>query len=780
MGVSGASASLTAHSVSKVVRESAHSLALLKLNILITVESMMRSDALGFFWEDVAVVKKAKAEKFKRTAPEPTWERPDYLPGLERAMAYTPPELTLQDIAEMTAEDELIFDIESYPNYFLASFLCRKTGRVLSFERSEWKDFDSAELLYVLEKSTTVGFNNIPFDIPIATLAARGRNCKELHDAVQMLIVDRMRPSDVLKAYKAKKLTVNTIDLIEVAPLQGSLKIYSGRLHTDHMQDLPFAPGTVLSREQAQIVKFYNIYADLRNTNLLREALEPQIALRYVMSNEYGVDLRSKSDPQVAEAVIIQAMTKENGRRPIADVIVPGTTYQYRAPACIKFSSPLLQWALARVQGSSFVVGESGSVEMPQAMKELSLSIGNSVYTMGIGGLHSTESTIHHVSDNYRVLKDRDVTSFYPQIILNQGLYPKKMGLAFLRVYQGIVTRRVEAKHKASAAAKAGDKELATYYKNIANSLKIVLNGLYGKFGSKYAVVYAPDLIIQVTLTGQLVLLMLIERLELAGIPVVSANTDGIVMSVPRHMLPTYEVIVKQWELDTHFETEETEYVALFSRDVNNYIALGTPDKNGNVSIKSKGAFANPWSNKGHKEPWMHKNPSSQVCITAVEELLTKGTPVEETIRNCQDMSAFISLRAVTGGAVKVWGRDYNPNLSEEDMIRTVEHRGYCKDPSGFWHCPSDDLMELTTLGQAYKGSCEAISFEYLGKTVRWYYSTTARDTDIVYAKNGNRVPRSLGAHPLMDMETELRKDIDYDWYVEEARSRLRELSFYK
>ncbi|KKS65278.1 MAG: hypothetical protein UV34_C0020G0001, partial [Parcubacteria group bacterium GW2011_GWB1_42_6] len=39
---------------------------------------------------------------------------------------------------------------------------------------------------------------------------------------------------------------------------------------------------------------------------------------------------------------------------------------------------------------------------------------------------------------------------------------------------------------------------------------------------------------IQVTITGQLALLMLIERLELCGVPVISANTDGLVVECPR------------------------------------------------------------------------------------------------------------------------------------------------------------------------------------------------------------------------------------------------------
>lgn len=64
-------------------------------------------------------------------------------------------------------------------------------------------------------------------------------------------------------------------------------------------------------------------------------------------------------------------------------------------------------------------------------------------------------------------------------------------------------------------------------------TFKIVLNGTFGKLGSKYSFLYSPNLMIQVTITGQLALLMLIEALEAAGISVVSANTDGIVSRCP-------------------------------------------------------------------------------------------------------------------------------------------------------------------------------------------------------------------------------------------------------
>ena len=63
-----------------------------------------------------------------------------------------------------------------------------------------------------------------------------------------------------------------------------------------------------------------------------------------------------------------------------------------------------------------------------------------------------------------------------------------------------------------------------SYHKVQTDSLKISVNGSFGKLGSKYSALYAPDLLIQTTVTGQLALLMLIERLHLAGVRVISAN----------------------------------------------------------------------------------------------------------------------------------------------------------------------------------------------------------------------------------------------------------------
>ncbi|WP_213290064.1 hypothetical protein [Bradyrhizobium sp. sGM-13] len=173
--------------------------------------------------------------------------------------------------------------------------------------------------------------------------------------------------------------------------------------------------------------------------------------------------------------------------------------------------------------------------------------------------------------------------------------------------------------------------------------MKIVNNGAFGKLGSKWSVLFAPDLMIQVTIGGQLSLLMLIEMVERAGFRVVSANTDGIVIICPTDEEDALAAVIAKWERLTGFETEETEYSALHSRDVNNYIAV-KPDG----SVKKKGAYAEP---KIVASSW--PSPLNEVCSDAVVEYVTKGVPIFKTIHACRDIRRFVTIRTVKGDAVK-------------------------------------------------------------------------------------------------------------------------------
>ena len=220
----------------------------------------MRKDAVGLFWEDVPHVirseKKKQKVKAKVEPPEPVWLSPDYLPNLEEAQNMQVPLMNdMELLAACGNKERLLFDIETYPNYFLASFRSVVSGKLVYFEMANNSSFESGKLKWILDNFTTVGFNSLNYDLPITALAVNGANNGLLKQASDMIVAQQMRPSDVLKHFGVKMPAWDNIDLIEVAPSFSSLKIYGGRLHTPRLEDLPFEVNQNLSREQMDIVK---------------------------------------------------------------------------------------------------------------------------------------------------------------------------------------------------------------------------------------------------------------------------------------------------------------------------------------------------------------------------------------------------------------------------------------------------------------------------------------------------------------------------------------------
>lgn len=674
----------------------------------------MRSDALGFFWRDEPVIRAPKAEKVKRTPPPRTWEDPSFLPYLDEAKAFNVPLFTPDSLYQaMLRQEPLEWDMEVYGNYTLVGFRGVESGLYVFYETfndvATPQSIPLACLQWILDNFMIIGFNSKHYDEPMVSMVLAGKTNMQVKIASNKIIAEEMPGHMVLKQFKVKRVKdLNHIDLKEVAPSKCSLKLYAGRMHSDRMQDLPFAHDTILSWEQALIIRLYNV-KDLKQTGQLYKSLSKQLALRVAIGNEHGEDLRSKSDAQIAESVIASELRRMGIARPQPPTLLPGTVYYYQTPRFINFQTENMKWVLNLIQSTAFVVGEKGSIGLPQHLKDLLIPIGKMKYQMGIGGLHSTEKSIAHIASDDMLLLDTDVESYYPRIIMVLGIFPAQIGPAFLKVYGGIVERRVNAKRR---------KDKVT-----ADSLKITINGAYGKLGSVFSFLYAPDKIIQVTLTGQLCLLMLIERLEMYGFEVVSANTDGLVTKVPTARRDHFNAIVEQWRDETGFNTEETQYKALYSRDVNNYLAVKEK------GYKAKGVFANPWDadpeiNDTNEQ--LKHNPANLISIEAAIACVRFGTPVAETIRKCKDMWKFITVRTVNGGACKLWADG---------------------------------------------------GVDYLGKAIRWYYAKGV-EGEIVGVLKGNKVARSDGAKPLMELPTELADDIDYEWYEAEAENILKSIAF--
>lgn len=619
--------------------------------------------------------------------------------------------------------EKVMFDVETYPNYFLLVFLFKGEYSVYFEMRNNQPFLNQQACAYIFNNFVLVGFNSNNYDLPLVEhfLSGQATNTS-LYQFSKRLIESGERAWIVQKDYpRLISAMRNSYDLMEVAPDPNkvSLKTYAARLLVDDIQDLPFNPHKRLTDSEIDILLRYCL-KDVKNTYTLNSALKTEVEMREFMSKQYRMDLRSLSDAQIGERVVAALCEKRLGReipRPDISKIV-GTSFKYILPDYIKFQTPVLQKAAELVSTLDFFINDKGSPILPKELAEYEIKIGSTSYNLQIGGLHSQESTQAYVCDENHRLSDVDVDSFYPFIIINNKYFPQFIGEVFLEVYKhDLVEPRLDYKHK--AADESYTKEERAIFKQLANSLKIVINGIYGKLGNLYSKVYSPEFLVSVCLTGQLSLLMLIERLEIAGLKVISANTDGIVIYYDVKQRDSFDKIVKQWERDCSFTTEENFYHALYSRDVNNYIAIKS-DKDCQVkkATKLKGVYTDYWYRDVNSFR-MKNTPSVIVCRQAVVDYLMNNTPIEETIYKCDELMKFTFLQNVTGGGV-------------------------------------------------YRG-------EHFGRVARYYKSNTSFD-GIFAASSGNTVPNSQNSKLCLKVPKEMPVDVDYDFYIDYARNILYDI----
>jgi hypothetical protein len=603
--------------------------------------------------------------------------------------------LTLDaDSWDWDARTAVGIDVEIYRNFFLLCVHRFTDGKRMAFELSNRSELNRTAIKNLLTRCVTISFNGNSYDLPVIAAALAGASLKELYTLSMSIVNEGARAEKGLPG-------INHVDLMMTCPAgRQSLKMIHGRLHGQFIVDLPFPPDDWLTASQMNIVTLYCLN-DLVALKGLYHALRGPLEMRVALGQRWGLDLRSKSDAQVGEAVVRAGVERALGHR-IAQSTTTASTFGYTVPEWIRFESQQLRTLMTRLNEAQFSVDAFGNITPPLWLKTHTETLGNSIYTMGIGGLHSTEEHRALRSNTDHQLVDVDVASQYPNLILRLGLYPAATGPEFLQVYGDIVKERLAAKA-------AGDKVRM-------DGGRVAVNGVYGKLGSSYSFLYAPHMLVATTLTGQLSILMLIEMAEEAGIPVVSANTDGVVFLCPRALETQFEMILARWEEDVGMVLERTRYTALWSSSVNTYIALKEDGK-----VKRKGWIANPWAD-GDQRVALTKNPQMCVCSDAVMRWLTEEVPIDETVYNCSDPRAFVTLIKVTGGAV--W-------------------RGHA-----------------------------------LGRAARFYWS--ANGEAIRYGSaghlNGKKVPKTDGARPLPEMTEDLPPDLDYVRYCEEAIRLARDL----
>ena len=405
-----------------------------------------------------------------------------------------------------------------------------------------------------------------------------------------------------------------------------------------------------------------------------------EVRLRYNISKAYGVDVLSSSRSNIADNLFVKFYSEFSG---LAESQWRGRKTERTAMSFkrvifpfIKFKTKELQELLEEMKKVViYSIGKKALKEIAPKYPELKylktnnesgwfeVKINNLIYTIATGGLHSQDiprelkskltfvddwklsdckeggskeedapSIWDVITDNSYIYIHWDIASFYPSIMDVYKIAPAHMNEGvFVKLIHWLKETRVTAKHSKEDYIDGIPKDV------LAQVLKIVINSIYGKLGFEKGDICDRLAVLKVTINGQLMIMMLCESLELAGIEVVSANTDGIVVKLHKKNKAKFEEIADEWKRLTKLDADSEEYRCYINRDINNYVI---EELNGKVSYK------------GALHPTMYavdlqKGYDMPIVAKAVVDYFLNDKPILETLYECKNILDFCKTQNV-------------------------------------------------------------------------------------------------------------------------------------
>ena len=534
----------------------------------------------------------------------------------------------------------LIYDIETMQELFLVCIYNPETEIMHEFQVSKNTNQIDAFVRFTEDYRDYhwVGYNNLRFDAQVVEWIIRNHQNWHEIGALDVCALIAQKAADVIHdsnydvfpEFREEQLSNKQIDVFKVNHYDNknrrvSLKRLEFEMDFQNIEEMPIHhTKTDMTDDEIELTikychndvlatyEFYKITRGQTEHPLYAE--QDQIELRQDIEAEFGIPCLNYSDSKIGDEMIKKYYCSEKG---IKYDELPKKGYfrkEVLAKNCVApyvvFQTTELQNFLKHIKKQIFTLTDD--------FKE-SLPFYDNVYTFAKGGLHTENKPKIFEADEDNLIVDWDVSSYYPAIIINNGKYPQHLGKEFLRGYKQMFDKRLELKPLAKK-----DKKI----KGIVGALKLAVNSVYGKSSDMQNWIYDRQLTMFTTITGELSLLMLIEAYELAGIHVISANTDGVTIMLRKDQQDTMHSINTWWMELTSYELERTDYAKIIFSTVNDYLAIKT-----NGEIKKKGDFLTDFE--------LHKNKSARVVPIALERWFVNDVPVGDTIHNHTNIYDF-------------------------------------------------------------------------------------------------------------------------------------------
>lgn len=641
-----------------------------------------------------------------------------------------------------------VYDIEVFQNIFHCSVKNTETNDIYKFEISErknqlrelvkffkqvdkyitWGDYYTTNI-NIPTNIIFCGYNNLHYDNPIINYIIEYEDklmqyniptiCSSIFNLSKTITASSEDNIDAWKHWKYQ-IWFDTFDILTMLysnKLRVGLKEIQVTMQYPNVQEFVCDWTKPLPLEDFDSMIDYNIN-DIESTSELLNRCKKDVDLRIAIEDEYGVRVLSKDGVNIGMKILTQKYLEKTGLTwwdikdlrspmsviPLKDVILP----------FIKYDSPILQRVLDDMKNQIVSPGRKGY--------ENKFVFNNLRYSVGVGGIHSVNSPEIIIPRDDEMLIDIDVASLYPSMLIEYEFYPKHLGKEFLEVYKQIKDERIEAKHN-------GDK-----VKN--ETLKLALNGLSGNLQNEHNFCYSTFAVMQIRINGQLLLLMLAEKLTQIGCRIVQANTDGLFVLLKKDVYSKVNSICREWEQLTKLTLEEDRFKAMYQYAINDYFAITEDNK-----VKEKGMFITAVK--------LGKGLTPKIIPKAIISFFKDGIPVEDTIKNCTDIRDFL-MSEKTG---KQWHVEY----MNEEQQRT--NRFYASTNGGYlwkWKDTGHKEGEIITYTEPYVGEHK--------------YKASARQYQNMLTASGVTLLNKFDDKPIEE------RKINYRYYIMEAYKIIRDL----
>ena len=533
----------------------------------------------------------------------------------------------------------IVYDIEIFPNVFHCTCKDTETNKLYFFEISNRKNQLTELVNFFFFKNTGdkmfCGYNNKHYDDVIINYLidfyykmdslSYLKICNSLFNLSSTIVTSEEGDTSKFKRWKYAKYfySMDLLTMLFSSKLRVGLKEMQVTMHYKNVEEYSGDFSQFLPDSEIDNMIEYNIN-DVESTTELLNRLKDDVQLRLFIEKEYGIDALSMDSVKFGETLLLKKYCEETRLSeqyvktlrspmdyiPLKDVILPFISYK----------NPKLQDVLKDMKSQIVYSKERKGYE-----KKFVLS--NVRYSIGVGGIHSLHTPRIFVPNDNEFIGHSDVASMYPSFIIKYKWIPRHLGKEFWQVYSQIYKERIEAKH-------SGQK-----LKNLA--LKLTLNSVTGKMQQETSWMYDPFSVFKIRINGQLILLMLVDRLLELNCKIVQVNTDGVMYIAQKTQREAVQEAVSEVEQLTQLTFESDDYEAFYQYAINDYFGVekGYSQSHDPKLIEKKGMFIT--------DPRLGKGLAPAIIPKAVINYFLTKQPTSEYIKSSKNIEDFLMYQRV-------------------------------------------------------------------------------------------------------------------------------------